>query len=242
MRTKLAAILPAALAVAALLAFCAVGLAQERDRSMRSVSQYPLVGDDGQRLPNHRVDLPGPIESLPGIVTAANPDGKTTLIEFYDLNCPFCRAASVDISDMVETDPELKLVLVPYPILGPSSVAASRVELAVAQLATPQQFYDFHRKIYAQRGTIDGLRAFEMARELGFDGRTLDSLSNSDTVTQTIKGHLALGNSLGLAATPSFIVGGVAILGYPGRNALQAIIDAVNTCGKVLCKAQRPPI
>ena len=52
-----------------------------------------------------------------------------------------------------------------------------------------------------------------------------------------MKNHVALGNSLGLAATPSFIIGGVAILGYPGRNALQAIVDAVVTCGKVLCEA-----
>jgi len=208
---------------------------------MRFVSELPLVGDDGQRVPNHRVQLPAPIESLPGVVTVANPNGKTTLVEFYDLNCPFCRIASVDIGDMVDTDPQLRLVLVPYPVLGAASVAASRVELAVAQLATPQQFYAFHHKVYAQRGTTDGLRAFQIARELGFDGRAVDSISNSDTVTQTIEGHLALGKALGISATPGFIIGGVAILGYPGRNALQAIIDAVNTCGKVLCQAA-PPI
>lgn len=231
----------AALAFALILDCGGHGGAQDRDRSTRHVSEFPLVGDDGQRVPNHTVKLPAPIESLPGVVVAANPGGRTTLVEFYDLNCPFCRIASVDIGDLVGTDPELRLVLVPYPVLGPASVAASRVELAVAQLATPQQFYAFHHKIYAQRGTTDGLRAFEIARELGFDGRAVDSLSNSNTITQTIDGHLALGKALGLSATPTFIIGGVAILGYPGRNALQAIVDAVNACGKVLCEG-RPPI
>ncbi len=230
-----------ALALALLLGCGGHGMAQERDRSMRYVSEFPLVGDDGQRVPNHTVKLPAPIEGLPGVVTVANPTGKTTLVEFYDLNCPFCRIASVDISDMVDTDSELRLVLVPYPVLGPASIAASRVELAVAQLATPQQFYAFHHRVYAQRGTTDGLRAFQIARELGFDGRAVDSISNSNTITQTIDGHLALGKALGLSATPAFIIGGVAILGYPGRNALQAIVDAVNACGKVLCEA-RPPI
>lgn len=205
--------------------------------SMRSVAEYPLVGDDGQRVPNHTVKLPGPIENLPGVVTVGNPSGKTTLIEFYDLNCPFCRIASVDIDDMVNTDLELKLVLVPYPVLGPASVAASRVELAVAQLGTPQQFYAFHQRIYAQRGTNDALRAFQLAREFGFDGRAVDSISESDDVTQTIASHLALGKSLGLAATPAFIIGGVAILGYPGRHALQDIVDAMKACGKVTCLA-----
>jgi len=231
----------AVLALALVHAYGGHSVAQQRDRSMQYVSEYPLVGDDGQRVPNHTVKLPGPLESLPGVVTVANPNGKTTLIEFYDLNCPFCRVASVDIGDLADTDSELKLVLVPYPILGAPSIAASRVELAVAKLGTPRQFYAFHRKIYAQRGTTDGLRAFQVARELGFDGRALDAISDSDDITQTIKNHLALGNALGLAATPAFIIGGVAILGYPGRNALQAIVEAVNACGKVMCEG-RPPI
>ncbi len=226
-----------ALAAAALgLLYGAPASAQERDRSMRHVSEFPPIGDDGQRVANHAVRLPGPIEKIPGVVTAANPNGKITLIEFYDLNCPFCRIASVDIEDMVATDGDLKLVLVPYPVLGAASVAASQVELAVAQLATPQQFYAYHHKIYAQRGTITGLRAFQLARESGFDGRAIDTISDSDDVAQTIKAHLALGKSLGISATPGFIIGGVAILGYPGRHALQAVIDAVRSCGKVICE------
>jgi hypothetical protein len=45
----------------------------------------------------------------------------------------------------------------------------------------------------------------------------------------------SLGSTLGIAATPSFIVGNVAILGYPGRYRLQAIVDAASSCGKVVC-------
>lgn len=229
------------------LAVCLDGLygaAQARDRAMMSVSQYPLVGDDGQRIANHAVTLPGPIEQFPGAVTVANPNGRTTLIEFYDLNCPFCRIASVDIRDLVDTDPDLKLVLVPYPILGPNSVAASRVELAVAKLGTARQFYQFYRKIYAQRGATDGTRALAVAGELGFNEGTVSALGDSEQTTQIMKAHLALGSALGLNATPSFIIGGVAILGYPGRDALQGIIDAVSACGKVICPAKpaRPPI
>jgi protein-disulfide isomerase len=225
----------AVLALALALVCVGHAVAQQRDRSMKSLSEYPLIGDDGQRVPNHTVKLPRPIESLPGVVTVANPGGKTTLIEFYDLNCPFCRIASVDIGDLVDTDSALKLVLVPYPVLGAPSIAASRVELALAQLGTPQQFYAFHRKIYVQRGTTDGPRALAVAHELGFDEHALAALGDSDEITRTMENLVALGNSLGLAATPSFIVGGVAILGYPGREALQAIVEAAGACGRVMC-------
>jgi protein-disulfide isomerase len=157
------------------------------------------------------------------------------LTEFYDLNCPFCRIAASDIADLVDLDGQLKLVLVPFPVLGVASIAASRVELAVAKLGTPQQFYDFHRKIYAQRGVTDGPRALEVAASLGFDKNALATLGDSSEITETMKDHVRLGDALGLAATPSFIVRSVAILGYPGRYRLQAILDAANACGKVLC-------
>jgi len=222
-----------ALTIAALLAGHAA--AQNRDRAMATVAEIPLTGDDGQRVPNHAVKLLGPIDTLPGVVTVGNPNGKTALIEFYDLNCPYCRIASADIADMVDLDRELKLVLVPFPVLGVPSIAASRVELAVAKLGTPAQFYDFHRKVYAQRGVTDGARALEIARGLGLDIEALAKLGDSDEITATMKDHVRLGNSLGLAATPAFIIDSVAILGYPGRYRLQAIVDASAACGKIVC-------
>lgn len=225
----------AALAIALLLTWSALAAAQQRDRSMQSVAEYALTGDDGKPVANHTVKLVGPIDRLPGVVTVANPHGKTALVEFYDLNCPYCRIASADIADLVDLDPQLKLVLVPFPVLGVPSIAASRVELALAKLGTPRQFYDFHRKIYAQRGVTDGSRALEVAGSLGFDEKVLTTLGDSDETTRTMKDHVRLGDSLGLAATPSFIIDGVAILGYPGRYRLQAILDAASSCGKIVC-------
>lgn len=225
----------AAMAAGALMACSGIAGAQGSDRAMRLVSEFPLLNDDGQRLPNHSVKLAGPIDKLPGVVVAANPNGKTTLVEFYDLNCPYCRIASADIADMVAVDAELRLVLVPYPVLGIPSIAASRVELAVARLGTPAQFYAFHHAVYAQRRTTDGLRALEVARKLGFDTPALTKLGDSDEITKIMKAHVALGNSLGLAATPAFVIDGVAILGYPGRDGLQKIVDAARACGKVVC-------
>jgi protein-disulfide isomerase len=222
-------------AIAALLAWCAHALAQQPDRSAQLVSEYPLTNDDGSPLANHTVKLIGPIDRLPGVVVAANPAGKTTLFEFYDLNCPYCRAASPDIADMVGRDQKLRLVLVPFPVLGIASITAGRVELAVAKLGTPQQFYEFHRKIYAQRGVINGERALTVARELGFDQKALIKAGDGDDITEIMRAHLQLGDSFGLAATPSFIIDGVAILGYPGRSQLRAIVDAASTCGKVVC-------
>jgi protein-disulfide isomerase len=230
--------------LSAALATCALGLVIAWGAPMRgnaqspehaSEQEFPLVGDEGQQLPNHTVKLLGPIDRLPGVVVVGNPAGKETLVEFYDLNCPYCRQAASDIGALIERDPQLRLVLVPFPVLGIPSITAGRVELAVAKLATPQQFYAFHRQVYALRGPVDGTRALEVARGLGLDRKKLLALADSDQITNTMKNLVSLGNALGLEATPSFVAGKLAILGYPGPNALASIVSAVGECGKAVC-------
>jgi protein-disulfide isomerase len=223
----------AAVAIAA--ALICFGAAVAQSRRAASEAEYAVVGDDGQRLPNHTVRLLGPIDRLPGVVVVGNPKGKETLIEFYDLNCPFCRLAAADLGEMLKQDPELRLVLVPYPILGVPSITAARVELAVAKLGTPEQFYAFHRKVYDQRGKTDGQRALEIATGLGLNQKDLLAAADSEQVTETMKNLVNLGTALGLEATPSFIAGNLAILGYPGPHALQAIAGAIAQCGKAFC-------
>lgn len=222
-------------AVALAIALTSLGAVLAQSRRAASEAEYPLVGDDGQRLPNHTVKLLGPIDRLPGAVVVGNAKGKETLIEFYDLNCPYCRLAAADLGEMLKRDSELRLVLVPYPILGIASIGAARVELAVAKLGTPDQFYAFHRQVYAQRGTTDGQRALEIAAALGLNKQNLLAVGDSDQITGTMKNLVNLGTALGLEATPSFIVGDLAILGYPGPRALQAIVSAAGICGKAVC-------
>jgi protein-disulfide isomerase len=224
-----------ALLLATALAVVSFGAALAQSRRAATEAEYPLVGDEGQRLPNHTVRLLGPLDRLAGVVVVGNPKGKETLVEFYDLNCPFCRLAANDLGEMLKNDQQLRLVLVPYPILGIASIGAARVELAVAKLGTPEQFYAFHRKVFAQRGTTDGPRALDIAAGLGLNKQNLLALADSDQTTETMKSLVNLGTSLGLEATPSFIVGNLAILGYPGPRALHAIAGAVGACGKIVC-------
>jgi len=205
-------------------------------RAQGADSWYAITAEDGSPVANHRVpvELESQIETLPGIVVVGNPRGDVTIVEFYDLNCPYCRKAAADIAELVKADKELRLVLVPLPVLGIPSIAASRVELAVAALAAPR-FYDFHRRIYAGRGVVDANRALAVARELGLPADRVIAAANADGVTEAMKSHVRLADAMGLAATPSFVIKGVAIVGHPGRAALAGIIRAIRSCDKVVC-------
>lgn len=198
---------------------------------------YPIKADDGDIIANHRIsaDLEGRIEMLPGVVVAGNPNGKITLNEFYDVNCPYCRQASADIDALLHANGELRLVLVPFPVLGIPSIQGTRVELAVAQLVPAPTFYKFHRLLDQGRGVVDGSRALAAAEEVGLDPAKVLQIANEDALAKVMIAHVKLGDALAIAATPGFVIKGVAIVGYPGPKALAGIIDAVQRCAAVIC-------
>ncbi len=198
---------------------------------------YPLKADDGTVVANHRVpvELESLIEKLPGAVVLGNPRGEVTLNEFYDLNCPYCRKASADIDKLLRTVKELRLVLVPFPVLGIPSIQAGKVDFAVARLASPRQFYEFHRKAMASRGVMDGKRAFAIAKAIGLDDTKVANVANDEALADDMIAHVRLGNALGIQATPGFVIKGVAINGYPGPKALARLINSVERCDKVVC-------
>ena len=72
----------------------------------------------------------GPLFSSKYQATLGNPKGSATLVEFFDYNCHFCKGALPDVAKLMKDDPNLKLVLKDYPVLGPGSVEAAKVASA----------------------------------------------------------------------------------------------------------------
>jgi protein-disulfide isomerase len=202
---------------------------------------YPLKGDDGNPILNHRVSPrhESRIDKLPGAIVAGNPNGKVTLAEFYDLNCSYCRLATKDIARLVRAHPELRLVLVPFPVFGIPSIQGTLVELAVARMVPPEKFYEFHRKLFEARGTIGSARALAQAEALGLDAQEVIRIANDDAMGKIMIAHVELGNALAIAVTPGFVIKGVAILGYPGGKSMATIIENALRCGAVVCNDVR---
>jgi protein-disulfide isomerase len=200
---------------------------------------YPIRTDDGDIIANHPIsaELESRIEKLSGVVVAGNPHGAVTVVEFYDVNCGYCRQAAADIDALLHANPQLRLVLVPFPVLGIQSIQGTRVELAVARLAPAATFYKFHRMLDSARGVVDGNRAMAAAQAVGLDPAKVLQIANGDDLADIMKAHVRMGDELAIQATPGFVIKGVAIVGYPGPKAMAGIVKAVEKCGAVLCDA-----
>ncbi len=168
-------------------------------------------------------------------IIAANPQGDVTLIEFMDYNCGFCKRALDDVRTLAKDDPKLRVVIKDFPILGPDSVEASRVAIAVKNQLQGQKYWDFHNKLMATKGRINGAKALEIAKEAGADVERARKDMDAPATRAAIESTVALGDRLGLTGTPAFIIGDEVVFGAVGAAALKQKIDAVRKCGKATC-------
>jgi protein-disulfide isomerase len=168
-------------------------------------------------------------------VVIGNPAGNVTFVEFFDYNCGYCKRAMTDMLTLMKEDPKLKVVLKEFPVLGPGSVEAAQVAVAVRmQDPTGKKYLDFHQKLLGGRGQADKAHALAAAKEAGLDMGRLEKDLASPEVKTTIDENFKLAEALGLNGTPSYVIGSDVVVGAVGLPALQ---EKVNTarCGKPSC-------
>jgi protein-disulfide isomerase len=158
----------------------------------------------------------------PRQVTIGNPQGDITLVEFFDYNCGFCKKALSDMIGLMQDDPKLRVVLKEFPVLGPGSVEAAKVAIAVRmQDPTGKKYLEFHQKLLGGRGPADRVHAIAAAKEVGLDVKRIEKDMASDEVNATIEESKQLAQSLDLGGTPSYVIGTNVVVGAVGLAALK---------------------
>ncbi len=167
------------------------------------------------------------IFNSPRQVTLGNPQGDVTFVEFFDYNCGYCKRALEDMMVLMSKDPKLKVVLKEFPVLGPASLDAARIGVAVRmQDKTGKKYLEFHQKLLTGRGQVDKARAMAVAKEIGLDMAKLDKDLKSDEIEATLQESAKLAEALGLNGTPSYVINNDVVIGAVGLAALGAKIQA----------------
>ena len=175
------------------------------------------------------------IFNSPRGVSVGNKDGDVTFVEFFDYNCGYCKRAMTDMLDLMKADPKLKVVLKEFPVLGPGSVEAAQVAVAVRmQDPSGKKYLDFHQKLLNSKGQADKARALAAAKEAGIDMAKLEKDSASPEVRATLEENFKLAEAMGMNGTPSYVIGKQVVIGAVGVESLREKI-AVARCGKATC-------
>jgi protein-disulfide isomerase len=143
-------------------------------------------------------------------VTLGQPKAKVTLIEFADLQCPFCaeysnQALPTVVNNYVKTG-RLKYELRLRSFLGPQSVTAAGAAAAAAKENKLYQFADLFYKRQRTENTgyvTDGfLRS--LATAVGVDPAAAVSAAHSPTSQPLVKAAEQQAKSIGSNSTPNF--------------------------------------
>lgn len=161
-----------------------------------------------------------------------NPNGKVTVVEFFDYQCPHCVDMAPVIEGIVKANPNLRIVFKEFPIRGPMSETAARAALA-ANLQGKYAAFS-HALLTSKQIPLTEDIIFQTAKSNGLDVEKLKKDMNSPTVDKQLKNNLKLAQDLKLFGTPALFIANTdtnktgAINYVPGQadqNQLQGFID-----------------
>ncbi|HEY5346749.1 MAG TPA: DsbA family protein [Rhizomicrobium sp.] len=137
-------------------------------------------------------------------------DAKKTLVEFYDYDCPYCRASLPAVKKYYEAhknDTRFAFIEFPLPDLhGPGATLAARVSLAARQ--QPDKFLAFHFALMSEKDALDGPTIVADAHKAGIDLDRLQADMRDPQIDAAIAASHRLAHDAAIDATPTFIING----------------------------------
>lgn len=188
----------------------AVNILQERDK-------VAAEAQAGEALESQRALL----ETDPNAPVLGNPDGDVTVVEFFDYNCPYCKKAGDIVQELIEKDPNIRVVYREWPILSEDSVVATRAALASRSQG---KYEEFHWALMGHKGRLNEGSVFNIAKKIGLDVTQLATDMKSPEIDEHIQTTQALATTLGFGGTPSFVIGDQLIPGMIQLSTMEELI------------------
>ena len=165
---------------------------------------------------------------------AGNPNGKITVVEFFDYQCPHCINMAPVIAAILKANPDVRIVFKDFPIRGPVSDFAARAALAANKQG---KYYELSHAILTanqpltQNGVMD---AAKTVKDLNIEQMKKDM--NDNSVNTTLKNNVKLAQDLKLLGTPAFFIGKTDAKGninyVPGQMNQAQLQQAIDSASK----------
>jgi protein-disulfide isomerase len=159
--------------------------------------------------------------ATPGDPVAGNQNGDVTVVEFYDVRCPYCRRMLPVMANLLKADRGVRVVYKDIPVLGPASVTGARAVLAAQKQGA---YLKMREALMTGGATIDQDTLRATAQKLGLDWPRLQRDMDDPGVQARIDANLKLARALQIEGTPGYVIGGELL---PGAVELADLKDAV---------------
>lgn len=215
----------AAIAVAVVLVMAQNGFMPINDRQMQTYLMLhpelaPAMMGRAQALDDqmHAADQAAALKKVgmaalfdPAVAFVTGPaNAKASLVEFYDYDCPFCRASLPAVKRFYDTHKnDTRFSFIEFPIAdlhGQSALLAARASLAARH--QPAHYMDFHFMLLGEEGQVSEQMIYADAAKAGMDVDKLKADMNDPAIDKTLTSSIAFAHKVGVDGTPTFVLNG----------------------------------
>jgi protein-disulfide isomerase len=133
-------------------------------------------------------------------------NATTTIVEFFDYNCPYCRASLPAVKKFYAQHKDTRFAFIEFPIKGAQSTLAARAGLAARN--QPDKYVAFHFALMSEENLVDSNILFADAQKAGLDITKLKAdMAKSDVDLALAAAH-TLAQAVNIDGTPAFIING----------------------------------
>jgi protein-disulfide isomerase len=148
-----------------------------------------------------------------------NPNGKLTVVEFFDFRCGYCKLAAPQVVKLIQDNPDIRFVFKQFPIFGEVSDTAAKVALTPQAKAKALELY----KGWMGERALDDASLDAHLVAVGIDPAEARKAAENPQIERQLLDTHALAQALKIEGTPTFIVGDTLIPGAD-MSALRAAI------------------
>lgn len=147
----------------------------------------------------------------PAIAFVTGPaDAKKTLVEFFDYDCPYCRASLPAMEKYYEAHKDdTRFSFIEFPIQqlhGPGAVLAARASLAARR--QPEHWIAYHFRMLGEQDALTEEMILADAAKAGLDVAKLKADMKDPAIEKALNESIALAHKSGIDGTPTFIMNG----------------------------------
>ena len=152
-----------------------------------------------------------------------DPEAPFTVVKFNDFNCGHCRAVEPDITAFIEQNPNYRLVIKEFPVLGPNSVIAASFAVTIYDLAGSDAYAAVKSRLFADEGAKTARYFRDLASEVGVDPDVMTQRMGSEEVRAHLQRNIDLARDLEIQGTPGLVFEDVIIRGRVPLEVMEQI-------------------
>jgi len=233
--TRIARALLAAVTVVLTGASPAVVTAEEpitREQAERLIEEIRLLRQTLEQLrapqPTAAAPQPAPDENvkldLRGAHVMGRVDAPITMVEFTDLECPFCRTFHTETFEQIKRayidTGTVRFISRDFPL--PFHANARPAALAVRCAGAQGKFWEMRHAVTLNASALGRDIYINLARAAGLEMKQFESCVDADTYKAAIEQDLAAGVAAGVNGTPTFVIGATIPDGVEGQRIVGA--------------------